>query len=346
MSDLVADMRICFERGYTDGLPVVPPYSELVDEMLAALGWSASDVLAVDEELRLEIRAEQLASIAVMAGCEPAYARVLRAIGEMLLAPTFNLRGVATTTGGVAVLVILAGPVVGELELATGSNALGAPVRSGATIGRFAQMVRHICGRAGGLLDEFGTIGHPGRLSYCVAERQDTMWPGFQTQFGFDAGESCVGVMAAEGPNSVNNHYAETGEHILETIAHGLAHWGTTNFYYQGGGYLVLIAPEHMRLVAAEFSREAARQFLFERAVALTRDLARIGRIPRGIDKARNVDLDAPRSPVAHQDQITFIESGGSAGKFSAIIPGWVANVTHVKGLAGGRVALSRKGVF
>jgi hypothetical protein len=172
------------------------------------------------------------------------------------------------------------------------------------------------------------------------------MWPGFQTQFGFDAGESCVGVMAAEGPNSVNNHYAETGEHILETIAQGLAHWGTTNFYYQGGGYLILIAPEHMRLVAAGFSREAARQFLFERAVVRTRELARIGRIPRGIDKARNVDFDAPRSPVADRDQITFIESGGGAGKFSAIIPGWVANVTHVKGLASGRVALSRKGVF
>ena len=344
--DLVADIEACFARGYTDGLPVVPPYAELVDDMLGALGWRASEVLAVDGELRLEFRAEQVASIAVMAGCETAYARVLRPLTELLLAPTFNLRGVATTTGGVAVLVIVSGRVVEELGFPTGSNALGAPVRASATIGRFAQLLRHLFGRAGGLLDEFGTIGHPGRLSYCLAEQRDTLWPPFHTQYGLPDDESCVAAMAAEGPNSVNNHYAETGAHILETIASALAHYGTTNYYYQGGGYLVMLAPEHMRLVAAEFTRDAARQFLFEHAVVHTRELARIGRIPRGIDQVRGVDMDVARSPAAHPDQISFIEAGGPAGKFSAIIPGWVANVTHVKGLAGGRVAVSRKGVF
>jgi hypothetical protein len=312
--DLVADMEACFARGYTDGLPVVPPYAELVDDMLAALGWRASEVLAVDGELRLEFRAEQVASIAVMAGCQIAYARVLRPLTELLLAPSFNLRGVATTTGGVAVLVIVSGRVVEELGFATGSNALGAPVRASATIGRFAQMARHLFGRAGGLLEEFGTIGHPGRLSYCLAEQRETLWPPFHTQYGLAEDESCVAVMAAEGPNSVNNHYAETGTQILETIASALAHYGTTNYYYQGGGYLVMLAPEHMRLVAAEFTRDAARQFLFDHAVVHTRELARIGRIPRGIDQVRGVEMDLARSPAAHPDQISFIEAGIPGG--------------------------------
>jgi hypothetical protein len=86
--DLVADIQACFDRGYTDGLPVVPPYAELVDDMLAALGWRASEVLATDGALRLEFRAEQVASIAVMAGCETAYARVLRPLTELRAAST------------------------------------------------------------------------------------------------------------------------------------------------------------------------------------------------------------------------------------------------------------------
>src|SRR5262249_33303837 len=151
------------------------------------------------------------ASLAVMAGCLPAHARVLRPLAELLLAPTFGLRGVATTTGGVGVLVVVSGPVVNELGFHTGANALGTPVRVNAAIGRFARLARHIWGRAGGLLDEFGTMGPPGRLSYLVAEAPGGAWPPFHTQLGFGAGESCVAIMAAEGPNSVNNHYAETG---------------------------------------------------------------------------------------------------------------------------------------
>lgn len=336
----------CLDRGWADGLPVVPPYAELVDAMLAALGWTASATLARDEDLRLEIRCEHLASLAVMAGCLPSYARILRPLSEMLLAPTFGLRGVATTTGGVGIFVLISGPVVTELGFHTGANALGTPVRVNASIGRFAQLVRHICGRAGGLLEEFGTLGHPGRLSYLLAESSERVWPPFHTQFGFAAEESCVAIMAAEGPNSINNHYAETAEQVLETIALGLAHAGTTNYYYQGGGYVIVVAPEHLDLIAARFDRTAARDFIYERARMPTRELARLGRIPRQIDPARCVDLDGSRSPVARANQLLFAQAGGSAGKFSAVIPGWVTNVTHVKSLDSGRLETSQPAAF
>lgn len=336
----------CVDRGWADGLPVVPPYAELVDAMLAALRWSAATPLAQDDELRLEIRCEHVASLAVMAGCLPAHAPVLGPLAELLLAPTFGLRGVATTTGGVGVLVVVSGPIVEQLGFHTGANALGTPVRINAAIGRFAQLVRHICGRAGGLLDEFGTMGHPGRLSYLVAEARGGAWPPFHTQLGFDAAESCVAIMAAEGPNSVNNHYAETGAQVLETIAHSLAHAGTTNYYYQGGGYLIVMGPEHLNLIARDFSPDAARAFLFERARLPTRELQRLGRIPRQIDPAREVDLAGTRAPVARAEQLMFLHAGGVAGKFSAIIPGWVTNVTHARSLDTGRVATTQAAVF
>jgi hypothetical protein len=194
--------------------------------------------------------------------------------------------------------------------------------------------MRTFCGRVGGVLEEFGTIGHPGRLSFCVAEQPATVWAPFHTQLGLQPSDSAVTIMASEGPNSVNNHYADSGAKVLETIADSIAHYGSTNFYWRGfghprrSGYLVVLAPEHMTLIAKDFTREAARRFLFERSVRSTDELVRIGRIPRETRPEFRVEPGAPRGPLGLEEQLTFVESGCPGGKFSAVIPGWVGNYT------------------
>jgi len=334
---LANDIQRCFDNGWTDGLPVVPPYVSLVDRMLAAMGWSAAEVVGELRDLGLEVRAEQAAATAVMAGCTPEYGRLLRALTEALLVPEFNLAGTAVTTGGPGVLVVVSGPVVSELEFVHEANALGAPARANATVGRFAALLRHFCGRVGGVLQEFGTIGHPGRLGFCVAEHPTTIWAPFHTQLDLDPSESAVTIMATEGPNSVNNHYAHTGAMVLETIADCIAHYGATSHYWRGfgnprrAGCLVVIAPDHMTLVAKDFTRDAARRFLFDRSVRSTDELVRIGRIPREARPEFRVELGAPRGPLGLPEQLTFVESGCPGGKFSAVIPGWVGNYTVSK---------------
>jgi hypothetical protein len=237
------------------------------------------------------------------------------------------LSPVEVTTGGVSATVIVSGPVVDELGFAHEANALGANNRANATIGRFAQMVRYFCGRGGGSLHSHGTMGHPGRLSFCIAEHPETVWGPFHTQLGLAEEASVVSVVSTEGPNSVNNHYCESGESVLETIADCLGHAGTTNYYWQiGGGYLIVIGPEHVDLIAKEFSRDEARQFLYDRARRPTDALQRIGRIPRDPSAEQNVEPGTMRSPVARLDQLHVIESGNSGGKFSAVIPRWVGS--------------------
>ena len=134
------------------------------------------------------------------------------------MAPEFNLSGVEVTTGGVAALVIVSGPIGRSSASSTGES-LGANTRANATVGRYAQMARYFCGRGGGALQSHGAIGHPGRLSYCLAERPSTQWSPFHTQLGLTADVSAVSLMAAEGPSSVNNHYGDTAEAVLDTIA-------------------------------------------------------------------------------------------------------------------------------
>jgi hypothetical protein len=320
------DMEQCFARGWSDGLPVVPPYGSLVGRMLDAMGWRATDVVGEIAAQSIEIRAEHLAAAAVMAGCRFEYGPLLRSLSELLVDPAFNLSGVEVTTGGVAALVIVSGPVVDELGFEHGANALGANCRANATVGRFAQMARYFCGRGGGALHSHGTMGHPGRLSFCIAERPDRRWPPFHTQTGLPADVSAVSVMAAEGPNSVNNHYGDTAEAVLDTIADCLGHAGATSYYWHFGPVVVVLGPAHAELVAAACTRDQARRHLFERARRGTDDLRRLGRLPAEPRAKSKVEPGTMRSPFDHEEQIHFLESGADGGRFSAVIPGWVGN--------------------
>ncbi len=326
--DVLADIEQCFESGWSDGLPVVPPYRALVDPMRDAMGWAdGTEVVGTIEAQQLEIAADHLAAAAVMAGCKPEYARVLRPLSELLVDPDFNLSGVEVTTGGVAVMVIVSGPVVAELGFEHQANAVGgANCRINATIGRYAQMVRHFCGRGGGVLATHGTMGHPGRLSFLVAEHPDTEWGPFHTQLGLPAEASVVSIMAAEGPNSVNNHYGNTAEQILDTIADCLGHNGCTNYYWHFGSSIVVVGPAHAETIAATFTRDEARGYLFEHTLRPTDHLAALGRMPPGPREKSKVVPGTLRSPFDHEEQIHFLESGAPGGRFSAIVPGWVGN--------------------
>jgi hypothetical protein len=239
-------------------------------------------------------------------------------------------RHLEVTTGGPGVLVIVSGPVVAELGFEHESNAYGANTRVNATIGRYAQMIRRFCGSGGGVLQAMGTIGHPGRITYCIAEHPDTQWGPFHVQWNQPKDKSAVTIVAAEAPNGVNNHYAETGRQLLETIADTMRHYGATNFYWQNSGFIVGIARDHMALIAKEYTRDAARQFLFEHAVRPTDELKKVGRIPRVVQPEKKVEFGKPRSPMAHIGQLQIIESGGAGGRFSTVIPRWSGNFNGV----------------
>jgi hypothetical protein len=327
----VQDIENCMESGWSDGLPIVPPYGSLVEPMVEAMGWqSMTEIVGEIADQAIVIRAEHIAATAVMAGCKRDYGRLLRALALAMLDPAFNLTGTHVTTGGPATLVIVSGQIVSEFGFEHNANAFGANARVNATVGRFAQMVRLFCGSGGGVLQTMGTIGHPGRISYCIAEHPDTVWGPYHTQWGVPAEASAVTVVAAEGPNNVNNHYGESGAQILETIADTLAHLGSTSFYWRRSGYLIGIARDHMELIGKEFSREEARRFIVEHAVRPTDELKRVGRIPARPLEELNVEFGKMRSPFAHDGQLTFIESGGSGGRFSAVIPRWAGNFNGV----------------
>lgn len=318
------------DNGWTDGLPVIPPYGSLVDKMLDAMGWQGLDVVGEIPSQNIVVRAEKAAATAVMAGCKPEYGTLLRTLTEGLLDPDLNLSGVEVTTGGAAVLVIVSGPVVEQLGFAHSANALGANCRANATVGRFAQMMRYFCGRGGGVLQSHGTVGHPGRISFCIAEHPETEWGAYHTQYGLPQEASAITLMSTEGPNSCNNHYGDTGAQVLDTIGDCLCHYGQTAWYYRSGGFVVVIPPDHMALVSRDFSREEAVEYIYEHARRQTDQLAEVGRIAKSPIEFAEVVPGEMRSPLKNREQLTFIECGGDGGRFSAVIPRWVGSTKAV----------------
>ncbi len=116
-SDPWAAIEACYEAGWTDGLPVVPPTEPLVAAMLAGGVWAADDVLLDDPWRGLAVTARKAAVNAVMAGCRPEYFPVVGATLQAMGAPTFGLHAVTASTGGAAILVAVNGPIRDEIGI-------------------------------------------------------------------------------------------------------------------------------------------------------------------------------------------------------------------------------------
>src|ERR1700724_3250382 len=123
--DLLAAIDYCYEQGWTDGLPVVPPVVERVDAMLARQGRPAETVIATHPATGLELSLHAAAVNAVMAGCLPEHFPVVVAAFEAMNKPEFNFHGSTASTGGSAPLLLVSGPGTDHLGKKAAVNRVG-----------------------------------------------------------------------------------------------------------------------------------------------------------------------------------------------------------------------------
>ena len=98
--DPAAEVARLFElRGWTDGLPIVPPTTGRVEEMLDYAPLSRDALVGELDPLRGLATVEKIAINAVMAGCRSDYFPIILKVVEALAETDFNLRGVQTTDG-------------------------------------------------------------------------------------------------------------------------------------------------------------------------------------------------------------------------------------------------------
>ena len=125
VQDVGDAIEFCFQQGWTDGLPVVPPTPERVGAMLESARLGPQQQIAFITNRAVAITAEKVAINAVMAGCKPEYMAVVVAAVEGIGDPAWSYHGPGTSTGGAAVLLIVNGPIARELDVNCGDNLFG-----------------------------------------------------------------------------------------------------------------------------------------------------------------------------------------------------------------------------
>ena len=317
--DLAAAMDLCYEKGWSDGFPVVPPTGDRIDAMLAAAGLEPGYEVGFIENRQVSVTAEKVAINAVLAGCKPEYMPVVIAAVEALADPLYGYHGPATSTGGSGVLMIVNGPITRELDMNSGDNLFGPGWRANATIGRAVRLtMRNTIGTLPGELDR-SSLGHPGKYSYCIAENEaESPWPPLHVDRGFKREQNAVTIMAALGVHQYSNGLSSTPEGILTTAcAQMRISAGTSRKPF----YAMVFAGEHMAVIAkAGWTRDDVKRYCFEHTKISVAELKRINLLDGAVSTADETTL----VDLVHQpDDFLVIMAGGRAGVQSAYIPGW-----------------------
>lgn len=323
-------MEELFDRGVTDGLPVVVPTRERVDRAIAASGRAADEIVAVVPPSYGRATVERIAIQAVMAGCRPEYLGVVIAGVEAICDDAFDLLGISGTTDSVAPLFVVNGPIRRTLEINCGVGVFGPGWRANATIGRALRLVWLNIGGAKPGVISMSTFAHPGRYAYCIGEHEEANpWEPFHVEQGFAPGDSTVAALAADAFQVVSAHRSRAPEDLLVTIARsmeGLGHHKAMGL----GDTLVVFSPEHARVLAeAGWTKPRIRQFLWERLQKPIKALLPGVDGGEGLGERVLATLTSPETDETllpkfrTPDCLKIIVAGGTAGRFTAVLPAW-----------------------
>ena len=266
--DLCAVNAFFEEKGWTDGLPIIPPTEERVGQMLAAVNRNPQDVIGVVPPRWAPATVEKIAINAVMAGCLPQYMPVLIAASEALADPRLNLYALQATTGGPAIMLIVNGPIRKQLNINGGSNVLGEGWRANATIGRCIRLIqRNIGGSYPGTTCK-ATLGWPGKYSLCIAENEEASpWEPLHVERGFAADTSTVTAISADSCVRASDLDSTKAEGVLINFAQKMD--GPS-----GPEAIMVICPEHAKIIAGDgFSKQDVKKFIWGRAAYRMKDL-------------------------------------------------------------------------
>ena len=316
--DLWAAQSLFEEKGWSDGLPIIPPTEDRVERILAAVNRQPNEVIGVVPPRWAPATVEKIAINAVMAGCKPEYMPVLLAAVEAITDPKLNLYALQATTGGPAVMLIINGPVRHQIDLNGGSNALGEGWRANATIGRCIRLIqRNIGGSYPGTTCK-ATLGWPGKYSICIGENEEASpWEPLHVERGFDKNTSTVTAISADGSTRASDLDSSKAVGILTNFAQRME--GPS-----GPEAIMVICPEHAKIIAGDgFSKMDVKKFVWERAAYRMKDLPDETFAQR---VKRRTDLNLTRDsviPVTDKPEDVLVVVAGGDGSQSQYIHVW-----------------------
>lgn len=322
LAPLEDEIESLFDRGWSDGLPLVPPTEARVLRMLAGTTRDPGETVAVAPPDLVEVTVEKAAINAVMAGCRPEYLPVLLAALEAACTDEFNMHGVLATTMPVGPVLVVNGPIRRAIGMNSGVNVLGQGNRAGLTIGRALQLViRNVGGGRPGEVDR-ATHGSPGKLSFCFAEDEEgSPWEPLSVERGLARGASAVTLFAGEGTRCIVDQQSRTPESLAASFAVNLRALHHPKLAL-GFDAMLVVGPEHARVFReAGWSKARVLEELHQRLQLPGAGMVRgAGGIAEGLPE----HLRDATIPKFRGGGLLLVHAGGKAGLFSEIIGGWI----------------------
>ncbi len=201
--------RLYLEKQWGDGLPLVPPTPERVKWMLSGTNRKPDEVLGKINPKQGVATVEKIAVNAVMAGSKPEYLPVIIAVIEALTDDTFDDLHVLASAGSFNLMIVVSGPIAGEIGMEAGIGFLGHGWRANNTIGRAVRLATLNIGRTWPAKNDMALIGRtPGHTFYTFSENAElSPWQPCHTTRGFEATDSCVLVASISGKGPLQHMY-------------------------------------------------------------------------------------------------------------------------------------------
>ena len=325
--------RFFYRRGWTDGLPIVPPTEEAVAEMLKGTDLPADHLVAELVPRLGKATVEKIATNALMAGALPTYMPLLITSLQALQESGY-FRGLAVSAGSWAPCYLVNGPIRKDLHINSGSGVMSPGDMANAAIGRtMGLIVKNIGGIRKGI-EDMGTMGNPGKYTLVIAENEEeSPWEPLQIQQGFDKKDSTVSVFF---PCSLLQTvvYGTNDDAILRTLAYNIppARRGTTCF---------LITPTHAKALASngwrkediiDFICEYARAPLSHLPYFWGANLSMPAQTVKGMAGRKGMLLHPKDSPnesapiISNPDLLRLVVTGGAGGDIGILMGGgqWI----------------------
>jgi hypothetical protein len=313
--------RFFYQRGWTDGLPVVPPTEEAVAAMLAGTDLPPDHLLGKLQSRNGKATIEKIAIAGVMAGCLPTYMPVLIAGTINLLESEPGFAGYTTfgfSTGSWAPFWIINGPIRNEINVNNGSGAFSPGNIANAAIGRAMGLIIKNVGGVRKGVEDMGVMGNPLKYTAVIAENEEqSPWEPMHVEYGYKKGDSTITLSF---PQSYYQHwpYGSDAQNILDSIVDSIP---------RGMRYTIVITPPHAKNLAREgYDKEKIKKYIVEHKLlpaARMRPAAGMAKNIRSPEVSDALpDDDAALVPLIKDPRYIHIIVGGGPGAFIAQLIG------------------------
>ncbi|MDD5338487.1 MAG: hypothetical protein PHG35_03630 [Dehalococcoidales bacterium] len=186
--------QLFYDKGWTDGLPIILPTEERVKKMLAGTCAAPDDIAAesfkFDTREMVKYTVENIAVIAVMAGAKPEYFPVILAIASS------RQSSLMPSTTPFEAMLLVNGPIAKEIGMNSGIGAFSAVNQANSVLGRAWTLMSIAHGFAIPRQTLWSSQGnnHTYNNMCCAENEERSVWEPFHVTKGFRAEESVISI--------------------------------------------------------------------------------------------------------------------------------------------------------